>query len=201
LRAASALGQHLGVRADLLDVLAPAGGRDQVVRYLQIDLAAQQQVGGVEQVQGVVDHALGGVLHRHHSEVGAPPLHGLEDVEDAGQGPELGRVAEVLQGGQVGEGGLRAEVGGRGGPLQPAPGAHDLAEDGPDVIGGQRPRVEPGQPVEYLALPRGVQHRAGAPLRLQAADLADHLHAPVEGRQYLLVQGVDLAAQPGQVRR
>ena len=73
-------GQRLGVAgAVLVD--------DEGVVDRQFHLGADAHPPGElhEAVQGVVDHAFGGVLHRHDTEVDAAVLHLAEHLVDGGQ--------------------------------------------------------------------------------------------------------------------
>ena len=78
--------------------------------------------------------------------------------------------------------------------LQRQAGGHDLAEHGADRLAREGTVGRRGQPLQHRALAlRNVERLA--PLTLVAPDLAHHLGAPVEQRQYLIVDAVDRRAQ------
>ena len=85
-----------------------------------------------EHVQRVGDPAVGGVFQRHDAEIGMAAVDLLEHGGDAADAHELDRLAEALDGRQMAEAVLRAEVGDLEHLLQGPRAAHDLAEDGPD---------------------------------------------------------------------
>ena len=50
-----------------------------------------------EAVEGVVDRALGGVLDRHHAEIGAARLDLVKHLVDGGERQRAHRVTEVIE--------------------------------------------------------------------------------------------------------
>src|SRR5919108_385716 len=77
-----ALAEGLGVRADTLDARELAHGAHEVVPHAQLHLPTDLERRAEEAIEGVVDRALGGVLDRHHAEVGAPGFDLVKDLID-----------------------------------------------------------------------------------------------------------------------
>ena len=76
---------------------------------LQQHLGVDLELALHEHVEGMGDHPFGGVLHRHHPVLGPSLFHLFEHCGDGFLGHEFGGKAELLQGGLVGKGRLRAE--------------------------------------------------------------------------------------------
>ena len=152
-----------------------------------------------EQVERARHHAFGGVLHRHHAEVGRAGGGGAEHLVDAGAGHAHDRRAEEAQRRLFAEGAGRAEVGHARGRFQRAAGRHDLAPDRRHAVGLQRAGVGGLQAVDHLRLALGAEHHRAFVL-LDLADLQRQAGAAVQQRQQLAVDGVDLLAQRQQVR-
>ena len=106
-----------------------SAAREVVQRDAQLQLAHQGALEIGQQVEGRGDDAVRRVLRGHEPELDLAPLHRREDVGDRAQPAQLRRAPEVLDGGQVREGALRAEVGDLDAVLERAGARHDLAED------------------------------------------------------------------------
>ena len=106
-----------------------------------------------EHVQGVADHPLGGVLHRHHPVVAGARLDLAEDLADGGHGDGAHRVAELLERRRLGEGPLRPQKGGLQRLLQGQAGGHDLAEEPRHLLAVQGTRVALLDPPQDRRLP------------------------------------------------
>ena len=91
-----------------------------------------------EHIQRVGHSAVGGIFQGHDPEIGVTAIHFLEHRRDTADADEFDRLAEALDGGQVGEAVLRAEVGDLDNLLQSPRAAHDLAKNRPHRIGIQR---------------------------------------------------------------
>ena len=143
----AALGQRLRVGVEPPDFRA-AIAADEAMLDRHDDLRDDLERAVDEQVERVGDDALGGVLDRHHAIVGPVFLHLVEDVLDG----FLRRVAQArakpANGGLMGVGGLRAEVGHGKGFFQREGARHDLAVDGPHRLLRDWPVVQLGQALE-----------------------------------------------------
>jgi len=187
---------------DALDVLDPAAAREQVLVHQQLDFAADLQLRGQEHVQGHLDGALPGILHRHHAEVGVAGLHFLEHLLDAAQRQPVGRTAEVLEHGLLAEGAFRAEVADLQRLLLGQAGRHDLAEHVHQHFVRQRTFVAVHHHAQHLRFALGsvVVHRRGqlalglAHLEGEAGPLCDQFLDPA-------IDAIDLRAHVGQLRR
>jgi len=85
--------------------------RDRAAGDVQTQLAADDHVRVDQAVERAVDGTLGAVFHRHHAEVGPPPLDLIEHLGGGTRRPIAHGRAEALEGGLVREGGLRPEIG------------------------------------------------------------------------------------------
>ncbi len=77
------LGDGVRVRIDPLDITRDPALRHQMVRDFLQDFSIDQQAGINEHIQGVIDHAFGGIFDRHHTEMGAAALDFAEHILDA----------------------------------------------------------------------------------------------------------------------
>ncbi|MNT29840.1 hypothetical protein D3C72_1656020 [compost metagenome] len=109
-----------------------------------------------EAVEGVVDRALGGVLHRHHAEIHRTSGDFAEDFVDRSHRRTDHRMAEMLEGGGLGEGALGAEVGDLERLLQGEAGGHDLAEQPRHLLVVQRALVAVHDVLEHPGLALGA---------------------------------------------
>src|SRR5580698_486770 len=166
--------------------------------HLQRDLGAHLEVALEEGVEGVGDHPFRGVLHGDHAVVGVAALDLLEHGRDGPHRDRPRREAELLFDRDVREGPLGAEVGDAHALLEGQTGAEDLLKHRADRLGGEGPRVGSRQPLGDLSLARRdvKRDRDGG---LEVGHPADVLGAPVEQGQDLVVGGVDLRAQLGQL--
>jgi hypothetical protein len=172
--------------------------RQQGVRRLDHDLAHDEQVRIEEVVERVRDQPLARLLDRDHAVVGPPP-HRPEHLAEARRRQVARRQTEAGLPRQVAEGRLRPRVGDDERALEREASRHDLPEHRPHRLAREGAVRRRGQPLEHDALaPRHVERLAAAALDLP--DLLDHLGAPIEQRQDLIVQAIDLDAQLGETR-
>ncbi len=162
----------------------------------QKSFAADGQVRIVEEFQRVGEGAFDGVSHGYHPITGAAPFDIAEYVLKARQRLQRGVVAEMLQGGIVGQGRFGTQKGDGAGTLDLPGDADDLHEQVMEVVGFQGPPVLPVEAVEDLTLPGSVLDLKP----LHALDLADLLgggQPPVDQVEQLGVDGVDDRTQIG----
>jgi hypothetical protein len=190
----AALRQRLRVRKHRLDAVERVLSPQQVVAHEQAGLADDEQRCVQEQVERARDHPLGGVLHRHHTEIGCAGAGAAKHFVDTGAGQAIDGRAEIAQRRLFAEGSGRPEVGHAHAPLQRATGGHDLAPDRGHAGALQRAVVGDLQPLDHLGLAlRMEDHPTGA--LLQFADLLCQRGAPVQQREQFPIDRVDLRAQ------
>ncbi len=171
-----ALLQRLRMRIDALDVLQLAAQRMQALVHAQLDFAADGGVGGEEHVQGHLDHALPGVLHRHHAEIGMAGGDFLEHFLDAAQRQAVGGVAEVLAHGLLAERAFRPEEADLQRIFLGQAGRHDLAKQAHHLRIRQRAVVAVHHHAQHMRLAlRAVVVDRGKTLALHAR----HCPAPI----------------------
>jgi hypothetical protein len=194
LEPAAALGDGVRMGVDLPHVVDVARDVQEVVRHLDEDLPADQQVVIDEHVEGVADDPLAAVLDRHHPEVGRVPVDRVEHPGEVDLGNVLGALAEMLQAREVGEGGLGAQER-HGERLFEGEGrGDDLPVDRLQPVVGERPFVRGGQAPEDLHLPLGDVELEVA-LRLDRPDLDGRLRPAVQQLEDPVVDGVDFDAE------
>ena len=185
---------------DAGDLVGLGGFADQQVMVdAQLDFAADHHVVLEEAVEGVVDRALGGVLHRHHAEVHRTGGHFTEHLVDGGHRHADHGMTEVLHRRSLAEGALGAEVGDLERVLQGQAGRHDFAEQPRHFLVAQRALVALHDALEHLGLALGaIEHRRLAILELL------HLHprhffgaarAVADQLEDALIEVVDAQAQ------
>ena len=126
------------MREHTLDPVEPSGPREEVLRDLEPQLAADEHVRVDQPIEGHVDGTLGVVLDRHDAEVGALVLDVVEHLGDRLRRAVGHRRAEALERRLMREGGRRPEVGDRQSRLERAARGEDLAPDGADRLGAQQ---------------------------------------------------------------
>jgi hypothetical protein len=171
--------------------------RKEILLHSQLDLAADAQRRGDEQIERAPDHALGGVLGRHHRELRAAGLAAPERLVDRRDRQRVDRAAEMSAHRLLAEGALGTEVGDADRLLQAAAGRDDLAEHRAHPLPRQN-AVFLRNAQENLALALGaVRGRAGLeladPLRLHGAAL--------DQRGELVVEAVNFPADPFELVR
>ena len=177
---------------DFLDRGNLVGSRQQVLLNSELDLAADAKRGGEQQIERAADRALGRVLRRHHGELRGARLGAAERLVHRCARQRVDRAAEVLAHRLLAERAFGAEVGHADRFFQAAAGRDDLPEHRREALGREHTRAfrHPSQDLG-LAL-RPVRRRAV----LQAADLLRERRAALEQRGELVVDAVDLAAEP-----
>ena len=138
---AAALRQGLLMRIDRADGAEILGHAHQVMVDPQTHLAGDHERRGHEHVQGVTDHALGGILDRDDTEIAGTRFDLAEDLPDGRQGEGLHRMAEVLDRRGLSEGPGRAEIGDVERALERQTGGHDLAKEPRDLFAVERTRI------------------------------------------------------------
>ena len=99
------------------------------------------QLRGHEAVERVVDHAFGGVLHRHHPIVGAFRFHLTEHFIDGGKRTGTRKMAELFDGRSLGVGTRRTEIGDRERLLEIQAAGNDLPEQPREFLIAQGPGI------------------------------------------------------------
>ncbi len=79
-------------------------GHQQVMVNAQHDFTADAHARIHEGIQGVIDHPLGGIFHRHHTVIDGTGLHFAEDLVDGRHRQADRAFAEMLERGLLGEG-------------------------------------------------------------------------------------------------
>ena len=170
----------------------------QAVLNRQNNLRDDLQVTVHKHVERVCDHALGGVLDRHHAVVCVLSADLGEHVGDGFLRDVAQAGAEPADGGLMRERGLRAEVGDGHRLLQRQCAGHDLAINHAQLVIGHRPLVEMADAVEDGAFAvRRINFLAG--LELDIADGQPVTRAFIEQPHNLLVQPVNHLAMFGNV--
>lgn len=194
------LGQRLRMRGNRLDAVHLARLRHQAMADHQGALAQDAQGRVQQQVQAAVDRAFGGVLDRHHADVGLPRLDGAEDLVERHARQLLHRVAEMLQRGLLGKRALRPQVGDGHAALQATAGRDDLGPDRGHAGRRKRAGVELLQPADDLGFALGAQHRTvGMGGMLGLAHFLRGAGALRKKIQDLRIDGVDAVAQGAQL--
>ena len=103
----------------------------------------------------MIDRALGGILHRHHAEIGEPGFDLVEHLVHRRQRQRAHRVAEVLERGGLRERALGPEVADLERLFLREAGRHDLAEQPQDFLGAQRTLVPLARHAQHLRLALG----------------------------------------------
>ena len=150
-----ALLQRLPVAVDAAHVLQPAQLRMQALVHAQLHFAADGGVGGEEHVQRDLDHALAGVLHRHHAEVGVTGRDLLEHLLDAAQRQAIGGMAEMLVHRLFAEGAFRPQKADLERVFLRQAGRHDFAEQPHHLGVGQRAVVAVHHHAQHVRLALG----------------------------------------------
>ncbi len=160
-----------------LRICAARAVRQQAMLHRQHDLRDNLQVAVHEHVQRVRDHALGGVLHRHHAVIRAVLAHLAEDIGDGLHRRVVQAGPETANGGLVGEGRLRPQIRHRQGLLEHQGAGHDLPVNRPQRLIGERPQVSPADPLQHRSFAMGrVNLLVG--LALHLAD-GQHVFGPL----------------------
>ena len=147
----------------------------------------------------MIDRAFGGVLHRHHAEIGEPRLDLVEHLVDRGERQRAHRMAEMLERGGLRERALGPEITHLERLFLREAGGHDLAEQPQDFLGAQRTLVPLARHAQHLRLALGAVEVDGVAVGvLGDADLARELRAVVEQRVDARIHAVDLRAQRGE---
>src|SRR5690606_18447317 len=102
---------------------------------------------------------LGGVLDRHHADIGLPGLDGTEDLVEGIAAQWLDRMAEVLQRRLLRERTLRPEIRHLERTLQPSTGGDDFGPDSGNRIAGKGAGIGLAQAAYQAGLAFGVEHR------------------------------------------
>ena len=69
LQPAAALAVGVGMGINYFDIMDLAGPGNQIVRYFEVDFAADLQLGIDKLVQGFVDYALGGIFNGNDTQM------------------------------------------------------------------------------------------------------------------------------------
>jgi Glu-tRNA(Gln) amidotransferase subunit E-like FAD-binding protein len=115
------------MRVDALHLLQVAL-RQQVLLHAQLDLGADLERRGEQQVEGAADRAFARVLHGNNSELGSAGLAAPEGLVDCSGRHRFHRGAEMLAHRLLAERALGPEVGDADRLLQAAAGGDDFAE-------------------------------------------------------------------------
>ncbi len=168
------------------------------VLRLQGDLRADHQVGLRELVECGIGYPVIGIVDRHHAAIRLILAHLAEDIRHvaeeeithAGAKFALRRLVRVAS--------RRAET--RDGDVlfQRERGRHDLAVDGADRLGPQRPLALLDETAQHLVLALGRVNGQAFTV-LDRTDFFGHLGALVEEAHEFRVDGVDLVTQAGEV--
>jgi hypothetical protein len=138
-----------------------------------LHLAANPQRRLQKHIQGVIDHALGGIFHRHHPVIGGTGLDLAEHFINGPHRDAVDRFAEMLERRGLGKGAFRAEKGDAQRFFQRQTGRHDLAEQPGHFFVAERPLIGFDHPPQHLRLAfRAVEIAGGAGRLLDRADLA-----------------------------
>jgi hypothetical protein len=191
MRPGATLRQRLFFAVDAADFLLLAVG-EQVVMNGQPNFGDDLQLRQThEHVEGIRDPPVRRILQRHDAEIGMAAVDLFKNRGDAADLDEFNRSAEAFDGGQVAEAILRPQIGDLQHLLQGPRAAHDLAEDGPDRAGIQRPLVGLKDILENFFL-SGRRKDLAAVVVLDLADLRRHRGALVDKFQDLKIQFIDL---------
>ena len=153
----AALCQRLGMGVDAGDLVGLGGLADQQVMVnAQLDFATDDHVVLEEAVEGVVDRAFGGILHRHHAEVDRTGSHFAEHLVDGRHRHADHRMTEVLHRRCLTEGAFRAEISDFQRVFQRQAGGHDFAEQPRHILIAQRAPVALHHALEHLSFALGA---------------------------------------------
>ena len=129
----------------------------------QLDFTADHHIVLKEAVQGVVDGALGGVFHRHHTKLYGAGCDFTEDFVNRGHRHADHRMAEVLERRRLGKGTFRPQIGDSQRFFQGQAGGHDLAEQPGHFLIIEGPLVQLHDVLEHPGFTlRTVKYRLGA---------------------------------------
>ena len=161
----------------------------------KLHLTADFQRRGHEHIQGVIDHALGGILHRHHTVMGRTGFHLAEDRINRGQWHTDHRVPEVLERRRLSKGAYRAQEGNVHGLFQRQAGRHDLTEQPRHFFSGQRPGVlflDPAQHLGFAFRPVKENIFTGIGRHFYMGHFLRTFRPGTDQLHDLLIEGVDL---------
>ena len=162
-------------------------------------LAADDQLRVDEHVQRVTDHALDGVLYRHHAVAATIRRHLTEHLLDARERARRRRAAEMLAHRGLGESARRSQVGDIEFRLQGQTGRDQLAKDARQAAVVHRPRVARHDPPQLPGFPlRTVEMDIRPGASLDRGGLQHLLRPPADQIDQLIVDGVDLRAHDGE---
>ena len=122
--------------------------------------AAGFQSGDCQQVQSSPHRALGRIFYRRHQIIGLTRFNLFEAVVDGGTRHGVCGVAEMFDGGLLGECSLRAQIGNRQRTLYRQTFAHNLAKQPSDRFIRQRAAVQILNPAQNGHFPFRTVHRA-----------------------------------------
>jgi hypothetical protein len=170
------------------------GAGDEVMIDPHLHLAANPQRRLQKHIQGVIDHALGGIFYRHHPVIGGTGLDFAEHFINGPQRNAVDRFAEMLERGRLGKGAFRAQKRDSQRFLQRQAGRHDLAEQPGHFLVAERPLIGFDHPPQHLRLAlRAVKIAAGAGRLFERADLLRATRPFGDQRLNLPIQRVDLS--------
>src|SRR2546426_9025344 len=129
----------------------------------------------------------------------SPPLDLVEHLGGRTRRPVAHGRAEALEGGLVGEGGLRPKVGDGQRRLEGAAPGEDLAPDGTDGLRGERPGARGQTPEDLRLTLRRIQRRILP--SFEVSDLEGGLGALVEELEDSVVEVIDPGTPIVQVHR
>ena len=168
------------------------------MRDRQHALLPDHEVVVQERIRGHAHGAFGRVLERHDAVGRVLAPHGLEHGVDRGALAVARLEPEQAPCRELRERPLRAEIGHPERLLDGEAGAHHLAEDRADGVGGEALASLADEPVEHATLALGIiedRHRGGA---LLLGDVSRDVGAPTEEIEDLIVERVDALAGIGE---
>lgn len=189
-----ALRERLRMRADARDAVERAALREQVVMDRQRELAADQQLGLQQQIEGARHRAFGRILDGRDAECSRTCLDRAEHLVDRRTRQPFDRLAEILEHRLFAVRADRPEECDVDRLLERAARGHDLAPDGADVLARERPRAHVLQARDHLQLALRPKHRR-VEMLLDLAYLERHRGALIEERDQLRVDRVDAVTQ------
>ena len=147
----------------------PRDVRHQAVADVQIDLGADFEGGGDEEVHHGGHGAFRGVFHGHHAVLGLPAVHHVKHVLEALARDKFAAFTELLEGRLVAPRALGAQVGNGKPPFQEEGAGDDFTVNGLEGGLRQHARVQAVQLAEQGRFPFGNED-GGIPLLFNAAD-------------------------------
>ena len=177
------MGENFGNAADFMAVFT-----QQVVMNADNHFAAGFQSGDCQQVQSTAHRAFGRIFYRRHQIIGLARFNLFEAVVDSGTRHGVCGVAEMFDGGLLGECSHRAQIGNRQRTLYRQTFAHNLAKQPSNRFIRQRASVQILNPAQNGYFPLRAVHRA---CPFQFADSMRMTGALVEQTEDFRIDTVD----------